>query len=115
MVNQVKVIQAEDELETPVDTSDPVAVNTARKRYARTRADRLKFVEAAMTTLEGRAWFYDTLVRCKVFNTPYDADPYRTAFNCGMANVGLQLLDDVQTVAAKNYILMIEESKTKNG
>lgn len=114
-MDTVKAIQAEDEAELPVDTSNPVEVNNARKKYARTRATRLKFVEAAMTTFEGRSWFYDTLVRCKVFNTPYTIDPYQTAFNCGMANIGLQVLDDVQTVAAKNYILMMEENKSKNG
>lgn len=114
MVDRIKVIEAEDNLDEPIDTADPIKVNEARKKYARTRADRLRFVEAAMTTVEGRAWFYDTLVRCKVVATPFENDAFRTAFNCGMQNIGLQLMQDIQDAAPENYIKMISESRKKN-
>lgn len=116
MADPVAVNQASEELEEAYDTSDPKSVNKARKKSARTRADRLRFIEAAMGTAEGRAWYYDILLFCKCFQGPFDTDPYKTAFNCGQQNIGLRILDDLQTAAPKNYDLMIVEQKTnKNG
>lgn len=115
MVDKVEAIVAEELLEETYDTSEPREVNKARKKAARTRADRLHFVEAAMTTEQGRAWFYDTLVHCRVFNTPYSDNPYDTAMRCGMQNIGLRILADIQDAAPLNYITMISENKSKNG
>lgn len=111
----VQEVQAQDEATESYDTSDKEAVNQKRKKSARTRADRLKFVEAAMTMEQGRAWFYDLLIRCHVFNTTFDEDPCRHAFRAGEANIGLMCLSDIQEVAADNYIKMIKEMKSKNG
>lgn len=105
------ILQTEEDY----DTSDKEQVNKARKRTARTRADRLKFVEASMTLEQGRAWFYDFLIRCHVFSTPFDDDPYRHAYRAGEANMGLQVLSDIQESAPDNYVIMIRENKSKNG
>ena len=115
MVDPVKEVEAEANLEKPYDTSDPETVNKARKKSALTRSDRLEFIKAAMSHSQGRAWFYDILVFCKVFNTPYDENPYNTAFKCGEQTVGLRILDDIQTVASDEYVTMIKEQKTRNG
>lgn len=114
MVNPVKQAEAEIALEEDYDTSDPQAVNTKRKKYSRTRADRLEFVAAAMEHAQGRAWFYDLLNFCKVFQGPYRDNPYETAFLCGEQNIGLRVLDDIQTAAPEKYLTMIKEQKTKN-
>lgn len=106
---------ANEEAEQTYDTSEPLEVNKARKRAARTRADRLEFVQAAMTTEQGRAWYYDLLKRCRVFNNPMALDPHKTSFQCGQLNIGLQVLDDIQTAAPESYITMVMENKTKNG
>lgn len=106
------LVEEELLVETP-DTSNPIDVNKQRKKAARTRVDRLHFVEAAMTTEQGRAWFYDLLVRCRVVSTPFTDDPYRTAFNCGMANIGLQVMQDIQDSAPENYIKMVTECRNK--
>ena len=116
MVDPVRVNQAEEEAdEGSGDTSDPTEVNKRRKKSARTRADRLEFVQAAMTTPQGRAWFYDTLLFCKIFASPFvSGDSHDTAFNCGMQNIGLRILDDLQTAAPTDYLTMVHENKTKN-
>lgn len=112
MANQVQQNQAEEEQELPVDTSNPEQVNKSRKKSARTRADRLRFVDAAMDTKEGRSWFYDILKRCRVFGTPYiSGDPHATSFRCGEQNIGLQILDDIQTAASDMYVVMVKEAK----
>ena len=116
MVDPVKEVEAEANLEVPYDTSNPEAVNKVRKKAARTRADRLEFIKAAMGLSQGRAWFYDILLFCKCFEGPYVAgDPYATAMKCGQQNIGLRILDDLQTAAPDNYLQMIKEQKTKNG
>lgn len=115
MVDKIAVNEAEEVAEETYDTSDPKAVNTIRKKAARTRADRLKFVEAAMSHEQGRAWFYDILLYCHIFRNSFEDDPYRTAFKCGENNIGLRILDDVQTAAPDNYLLMVKENKSKNG
>lgn len=111
-----KILEANEPAEQSYDTSDPEAVNKKSKRSARTRADRLEFVKAAMQHPQGRAWFYDTILRCRVFNNPFNADDqHTTSFRCGELNIGLQILDDIQTAAPEKYTLMISENKTKNG
>lgn len=111
MSNPILENQISEENEETVDTSDPQAVNKSKKRAARKRADRLKFIEAAMGLEEGRAWFYDLLVFCKVFQGPFSSDPYQTAFLCGEQNIGLRVLDDIQTAAPKQYLTMVSENK----
>lgn len=111
MADNIEQNKAIEEQEEAYDTSDPKQVNTARKKAARTRADRLRFVKAAMENEEGRAWFYDLLVRCHVINTPFQDDPYLTAFRCGEQNIGLQLMKDIQDAAANLYIVMTKEAR----
>lgn len=108
-------INSQTDIEDTYDTSDKEAVNKQRKKSARTRAQRLEFIEAAMTTEQGRAWFYDLLVFCKIFSTAYIEGSDRTIYNLGAQNVGLRVLDDIQTAAPDKYITMITENKSKNG
>ena len=111
MSDPVLTNQAEEGLAETYDTSDKEQVNKARKKAARKRADRLKFIQAAMSHEEGRGWFFDILNFCKVFRTPFSEDPYKTAFGCGELNIGLRILEDIQIAAPKEYIAMIEENK----
>lgn len=113
MSNPVLEAQVEAETAEDYDTSDPQAVNKAKKKNARKRADRLKFVEAAMGLEEGRAWFYDLLNFCKVFQGPFNSDPYQTAFLCGEQNIGLRVLADIQDAAPQHYLPMITENKVR--
>lgn len=115
MGSTVQENEAVEGLEDSYNTSEPEQVNKARKKSARTRATRLEFVHAAMTTEQGRSWFYDIIIRCHVFSTPFDADPYRHAYRAGEANIGLQILDDIQVSSPDEYITMIRENKSKNG
>lgn len=115
MADKFAQIEAEAQVDETYDTSDKEAVNKVRKKAARTRADRLKFIEAGMNLAEGRAYFYDFLVRCHIFNRSFDQDPYVHAYKAGEVNIGLMLLDDIQTIAPSQYITMVSENKTKNG
>lgn len=111
MSNPILEAQLAIEAEETPDTSDPKAVNKSRKRAARSRAERLKFISAAMSHEEGRAWFYDILLFCKIFQSPYSEDPYRTYFQLGHQNIGLKILEDLQEASPDEYLLMIRENK----
>ena len=111
MADPVLENQFSEQAEEAFDTSDKEQVNKARKKYARKRADRLKVVQAMMQHPEGRGWFYDILTFCKVFQTPFKDDPYRTAFSCGEQNIGLRIMEDIQIAAPKQYLDMINENK----
>lgn len=104
--------QLEADKEESYDTSDKEAVNKAKKKAGRTKADRLKFITAAMQHPEGRAWFYDLLVFTHVVSTPYmSGDSHATAFRCGEQNIGLRILGDIQEAAPEQYLLMIQENQ----
>lgn len=113
MVDPIRLIREIEEKEEPYDTGNPEEVNKARKKAARTKADRLKFISAAMQHEEGRAWFYDILRFCRVFEGPYPEDPYKAYFQLGARNVGLSILGDIQEAAPKEYLTMIQENKVR--
>lgn len=113
MSDKVQETLAEEAREETFDTSDREQVNKARKKASRTRADRLEFVKAAMGLEQGRAWFYDLLVRCRTINTPFSTDPYDTAFKCGMQNIGLTIMLDIQDAAPDKYLTMVTEARGK--
>jgi hypothetical protein len=100
--------QAQDQTEeVDYDTSDPEQVNTAKKKDGRNNAKRLLFVENSMATFEGRAWFYGHVFE-DVF-VPGMSD--LTGYRCGERNIGLRILADIQSVAPKDYLTMVEENK----
>lgn len=115
MADPVEEAVASDILDETYDTSEPLEVNKAKKKAGRTRAERLHFVQAAMTTEQGRAWFYDLLIRCHVFNRAFDPDPYIHAYKAGEVNIGLQVLSDIQDAAPTDYIKMVNENKGSRG
>ncbi len=99
-----------------VDTSDPKSVNNARKKEARLAADRAKVVTAIMDITAGRLWLYELLAFCKMYTpafSPVNPDPCVTAFACGMQNVGLRVLAEIQAAAPKQYLTMIAEAKAE--
>lgn len=112
MTEEQEVQAPEDESDS-YDTSDKEAVNKAKKKASRTKADRLKFIRAAMSHPEGRAWFNDLLIFCRIFSSPFDIDPHRTAFLCGQANVGIRILSDIQEAAPEFYLAMVIEGKER--
>lgn len=110
MVDRIAEIQAEDAAEKPYDASDPAAVNTARKKAGRKKAQRLMVIEALMQHADGRRWLYGLLDRCHVFGNPLvQGDPYATHFMIGESNIGRIILADVVAAAPEQYVVMCRE------
>jgi len=104
--------EAELIVEEQYDASDKKTVNNARKKGARLERERLEFVQAIMSTAQGRKWMYDLMVMCNVFGNPLvPMDTHATYFHLGMQNVGKKLLQDVGDAAPDEYTLMLKEAK----
>ena len=101
---------AEEAEERDYDAGDPEQVNKARKKAGRNKAEKLRVVEGIMSVPEGRKWLYEILKRCHVFSTPFQNDPYATAFNCGEQNIGQMLLADIVAAAEDQYVVMCREN-----
>lgn len=113
MVDHPAVAEAEAAAEVPFDTSDPVQVNTARKKAARKTRGKLDVVGAVMEQKEGRSWIYGMLADAHMWTPSYvRGDSHATAFQEGERNAGLRLLTDVMAAAPQLYVTMVAENKT---
>lgn len=98
----------EDEL--PFDSSDPKSVK-ARGKAVKSKEDiALEGLRMAMSSEPGRAWLYRALAWTGVGINPFNRDPVMMAFACGEANVGQQMMSDMQTVSFELYMLMLKEN-----
>ncbi len=109
MTNEDIEIVEQDE---PYDASDSKRVNTARKRAARIRQDRLNFVREMMGSKNGRLWVFDLLEACKIFGNPLQPGQSDvTFFNIGQQNIGKLLLQDINEAAPEMYMQMLTEGR----
>jgi hypothetical protein len=58
----------------------------------------------------GRAWMWDLLSQCGVFQTSANVNPYYTYLNEGKRNIGLMLLAQLMRATPAAYIRMTQES-----
>lgn len=115
MADTIAENQAQQETEKPYDASDPKAVNNARKKAGRKKADELEAVRVVMGTAQGRAWMFNLLESCMIFGNPFvPGQPDSTAFNLGQANVGKRLLSDIMVAAPEQYMAMCKEGNSKS-
>ena len=98
-----------------------VTYNAATRKHVRDQEKRGKaldrdntvIVRSIMSTINGRAWMFDKLQRRRVFSTPFTADPYQTAFNCGVQNEGLRDFEEVVRLCPDEYVLMMREANDR--
>lgn len=68
-------------------------------------------LKALVETQNGRFYLWHILGVAKAIgHNAMGASPYETAFNCGMQNVGQQILSHLVEVAPDSYLLMIKEN-----
>lgn len=60
-----------------------------------------------------RAWMFDLLAVCQMFQTSFSKSALEMAFNEGSRNVGLRLTADIMRVCPDNYVKMLREHKDK--
>lgn len=67
-------------------------------------------VSKALKDAEGRKLLWWLLRIGGIGNQPYSGNALNTAFNCGILNVGQQILDRITSVSPKGYLQMMEEN-----
>lgn len=95
------------------NTTSRKDIRAAEKAAERLANDRTQFLQAALGTREGRAWFYHFLADCHCWADPFTGDPYREAFAKGERNVGLRIFAEITLTAPDQYILMIREENVR--
>lgn len=96
------------------DNANRKNIRAAEKESRLAEGNRIAYTRTIMSTIFGRAWMYDLLLRCNIFHTPFVKDsPDSTAFNCGGQNIGLRIFGDVAAHCPNEYTLMMSEASTK--
>lgn len=95
------------------NASDPKDIRRAAKASAADDAERISFIKSSMSTIGGRAWFYNFLSACHLFDSAPTFDPNRDYFALGERNVGLRTFTDILSHCPDLYIVMMQEAHIK--
>lgn len=87
---------------------DPQQVREGQRKDRDNDRQATDDLRAVLATVEGRRFLWRLIGHCNVFHVPYDND--RRAFNDGMRNVGLMLMDASQAADLGGFLLMQKES-----
>jgi len=68
-------------------------------------------MKAMMEHKETRAWIYNLLSSCRLYESNFATSGLVMAHSEGQRNVGLMVLADIMRVAPQQYVLMLEENK----
>lgn len=98
------------EEQEPYDAGDQAHVKRRRTAKKRADDDKAAFIIAAMGRPEGRWYFYGLMSDCGIFRTSFAGDPYRTAYQEGIRNVGLAVLADINRHCPEQYLVMLTEA-----
>ena len=94
------------------NAADSAQVKKAsQKEKDRIRQER-EDVASILGTQAGRRFFFRYLIICGVFKTSFTGNS-ETFFKEGQRNVGLMLLEDINSVAPESYAVMMKESREK--
>ena len=89
-------------------------IRRAEKSAQLAEVQRIDFVKAAMSTLQGRRYFHDLLAFCHLFSDPFTADALREAFSKGERNVGLIIYNDIVAHCPEHFVQMMREAQIKD-
>lgn len=91
------------------DASNRKDIRRAEKAARQAEISRVEYLQAAMSVPQGRAWFYELLEFCHIFNDPFTGDALAEAYRKGERNVGLRLFSDIIAHCPDDYIKMVKE------
>jgi len=85
-------------------------IRAAEKASAESEKARVDFIIAAMSTIQGRAWFYQLLVSCSLFADPYTGEALLDNFVKGQRNIGLSIYNDIVSHCPDQFVVMMKEA-----
>jgi len=71
-------------------------------------------VHSIMGVADGRAYIYDLLIYCHVFDQPFSPNPHLTAFGCGQLDVGQVIFRKIHKLCPDEYIQMMREANARD-
>ena len=99
------------------NAGDPTSVANAARREKDVVKQAQAFFLEVMNTVAGRAVIWEQLTRARLFESSFTGNS-TTFFNEGMRNVGLMLMQDINSLCPELYLTMLQEAKnreTRNG
>ena len=91
------------------DASSRKDIRAAEKAARQAELIRIQYLQAAMSMPQGRAWFYELLEFCHIFNDPFTGNALAEAYRKGERNVGLRIFADIIAHCPDDYIRMTRE------
>ena len=88
-------------------------IRNAEKDSLADETMRIDFLRAAMSTIQGRAFFHDFLEFCHLFADPFSGDALLEAYRKGERNVGLRTFADLLAHCPDYYIQMVKEANDR--
>lgn len=100
-----------DDLKKPLVQNAASASQTrdAKKREKRIGERELERLRAVLSTRDGRRWYWEKMAFCGIFLKHIPKDPYLTAYNEGLRNMGLQLLEELNELGPDVFTQMQRE------
>ena len=95
------------------DASNRKDIRNAEKDAKVDEIMRVDFLRAAMSTIQGRAFFHDFLEFCHLFADPFSGDALLEAYRKGERNVGLRTFADLLAHCPDYYIQMVKEANDR--
>ena len=97
----------------PYDASNRKDIRRAEKDAKADEIARIDFLRAAMSTIQGRAWFYNLLEFCHLFTDPFSGQALLEAYSKGERNVGLRIFADLLAHCPDYYIQMVKDANDR--
>ena len=94
-----------------MNASERKSIRRAEKLAAETERARIEFVVAAMSTIQGRAYFHALLSNCGIFDGSFSGDALVEAFTKGQRNIGLMIYNDIVTHCPDSFVTMMKEAQ----
>jgi hypothetical protein len=108
-MSDLRVVDDTNE-DLPYDAGDPVAVK-AKQKTARLREEaNKKVLRQLMGSNEGRAWTYELLALCHVYQSAFSTNALSMACAEGERNIGLRILSELMQACPDRYIEMLKEA-----
>lgn len=96
-----------------VDVGDAPTVKQRKKKVELERDRRDEDIRVAVATYQGRSLLWSQLEQAGIYHTTFNADAMIMAFNEGMRQIGLLLLQRIDEVDPNAYAKMRREASRR--
>lgn len=95
------------------NAADPRQVRHARRKEKRNREEELADLTTVLSDPVARRVLWRVVSYCGVFGEVFDDASHRTAFNAGVRNVGLFLVNEITAANETAFFLMMKEARAR--